>query len=137
MDELRLGARFRALPQSRMGNLEMPDRHDTMVTLGDFGSLPARALQLRRHDPPVGPADVPDRRIQGERVPMSLYRKDYFQLAYLTHKGADARLRAEGVTRFRERIARRPRPPACSARRYGTAGSPRPTLTRYNAAGGG
>ncbi|MGW2255234.1 FAD-dependent oxidoreductase [Kitasatospora sp. NPDC001660] len=37
---------------------------------------------------------------------ISLTREDYFQIAYFTTKGADARLRAEGVERFRARVAR-------------------------------
>ncbi|MEV7022990.1 FAD-dependent oxidoreductase [Kitasatospora sp. NPDC093558] len=37
---------------------------------------------------------------------ISLTREDYFQIAYFTAKGADARLRAEGIERFRARIAR-------------------------------
>jgi 2-polyprenyl-6-methoxyphenol hydroxylase-like FAD-dependent oxidoreductase len=40
-----------------------------------------------------------------DQILLSLTREDYFQLAYLTDKGADVRLRAEGVDRFRERIA--------------------------------
>ncbi len=37
---------------------------------------------------------------------VALFRQDYFQIGYLTHKGQDARLRAEGVERFRERVRR-------------------------------
>ncbi|MFF3114130.1 FAD-dependent oxidoreductase [Kitasatospora sp. NPDC057904] len=37
---------------------------------------------------------------------ISLTREDYFQIAYFTAKGSDARLRAEGIERFRARIAR-------------------------------
>lgn len=36
---------------------------------------------------------------------ISLTRDDYFQIGYYAAKGSDARLRAEGVERFRERIA--------------------------------
>ena len=32
-------------------------------------------------------------------------RDDYFQIAYLTKKGSDAQLRAEGLDAFRGRIA--------------------------------
>ncbi|EMY33397.1 hypothetical protein D477_015127 [Arthrobacter crystallopoietes BAB-32] len=37
---------------------------------------------------------------------VALYRQDFFQIGYLTHKGEDARLRAEGVEKFRERVRR-------------------------------
>jgi 2-polyprenyl-6-methoxyphenol hydroxylase-like FAD-dependent oxidoreductase len=36
---------------------------------------------------------------------VTLFRKDFFQIAYLADKGSDARLRAEGVERFRQRVA--------------------------------
>ncbi|MFJ3699360.1 FAD-dependent oxidoreductase [Streptomyces sp. NPDC090052] len=36
---------------------------------------------------------------------LSLTRNDYFQIAYFTTKGSDARLRTEGAERFRARIA--------------------------------
>jgi len=45
-------------------------------------------------------------RFAGNEVLLALTRKDYYQIAYIAEKGADARLRAEGVERFRERIAR-------------------------------
>jgi 2-polyprenyl-6-methoxyphenol hydroxylase-like FAD-dependent oxidoreductase len=35
---------------------------------------------------------------------VALFRQEFFQIGYLTHKGEDARLRAEGVERFRERV---------------------------------
>ncbi|WP_336712262.1 FAD-dependent oxidoreductase [Arthrobacter sp. USHLN218] len=35
---------------------------------------------------------------------VALFRQDFFQIGYLTHKGEDARIRAEGVERFRERV---------------------------------
>ncbi|MFE4395768.1 MULTISPECIES: FAD-dependent oxidoreductase [Streptomycetaceae] len=37
---------------------------------------------------------------------LSFARTDYFQIAYFRAKGADPQLRAEGIERFRERIAR-------------------------------
>ncbi len=40
-----------------------------------------------------------------EEIMLSFTRPTYFQIAYFTHKGDDARLRAEGVERFRERVA--------------------------------
>jgi 2-polyprenyl-6-methoxyphenol hydroxylase-like FAD-dependent oxidoreductase len=42
---------------------------------------------------------------KGDQIALSFTREDYYQIAYFTVKGADARLRAEGVERFRERIA--------------------------------
>ncbi|GAA2071215.1 FAD-dependent oxidoreductase [Actinomadura alba] len=198
LDELGLGEGFRALPQSRMGNLEIPDAEGNMVTLGDFAGLPepynyvamipqwdlltfladaaarepsftlrmntettgllrdgdkvagvryrprdGREGEIRaeltvacegrhsilRREAGLAPREFPVPfdtwwfrlprhpheqgevarlipKIQGDEVLMTLFREDYYQLAYLTHKGADARLRAEGVERFRERIAR-------------------------------
>jgi 2-polyprenyl-6-methoxyphenol hydroxylase-like FAD-dependent oxidoreductase len=44
-------------------------------------------------------------RIKGSELLLLINRGDYFQCAYFLPKGADARLRAEGVQRFRERIA--------------------------------
>ncbi|MER6303494.1 FAD-dependent oxidoreductase [Kitasatospora sp. NPDC001539] len=42
---------------------------------------------------------------EGEMA-ISLTRDDYFQIGYFLPKGADAQRRAEGIERFRERIAR-------------------------------
>ena len=36
---------------------------------------------------------------------IALFRDDYYQMGYLGPKGEDARIRAEGVERFRERVA--------------------------------
>jgi len=197
MDELGLGEEFRALPQSRLGNLALPAPDGSVVTLGDFAALPApynyiamvpqwdllsllataagkepgfslrmntEAIELVRDgDKVVGvryrTADGREGEIRAEltvgcdgrhstlrreaglvpkefRVPfdvwwfrlprsteeeaapagvtpvakgaealISLARDDYYQVAYFTTKGADARLRAEGIERFRERIA--------------------------------
>ena len=41
---------------------------------------------------------------QGEAM-IALFRDDYYQMGYIGPKGADARIRAEGVERFRERVA--------------------------------
>ena len=40
----------------------------------------------------------------GEGV-IALFRDDYYQMGYFAPKGSDARLRSEGVERFRQRIA--------------------------------
>ncbi|MDA0567562.1 FAD-dependent oxidoreductase [Streptomonospora sp. S1-112] len=197
MDELGLGAEFRALPQSRLGNLALPAPDGSTVTLGDFEALAApynyiamvpqwdllsllaaaagresgfslrmntEATELVRDgDKVVGvryrtaegrtgeiragltvgcdgrhstlrreaglvptefrvPFDVWWFRLprsaeeaaapasvtpvaKGAEALISLARDDYYQVAYFTAKGADARLRAEGIERFRERIA--------------------------------
>uniref|UniRef100_UPI003F4966AD FAD-dependent oxidoreductase n=1 Tax=Nonomuraea sp. CA-252377 TaxID=3240003 RepID=UPI003F4966AD len=42
---------------------------------------------------------------KGDQIALSFTREDYYQIAYFTDKGADARLLEEGVERFRERIA--------------------------------
>ncbi|WP_427134325.1 FAD-dependent oxidoreductase [Pseudarthrobacter sp. S9] len=36
---------------------------------------------------------------------LALFRNDYYQMGYLAPKGTDARIRAEGLERFRQRIA--------------------------------
>ena len=198
MDELGLGERFRALPQSRLGNVQVPLGGGETVALTDFDRLPApynyvamipqwdllnfladearrepsftlrmdtevtgllraggrvtgvryrgadgtegemgadltvacdgRASVLRREAGLV-PREFPvpfdtwwfrlprhpheqeetaalvGRFGDGE-IALSLTRDDYYQIAYFAGKGADARLRAEGVERFRERIGR-------------------------------
>ncbi|MDP4511800.1 FAD-dependent oxidoreductase [Nonomuraea turcica] len=42
---------------------------------------------------------------KGDQIALTFTREDYYQIAYFTRKGADLRLRAEGVERFRQRIA--------------------------------
>ena len=197
MDELGLGDEFRALPQSRLGNLALPAPDGSLVTLGDFDALPApynyiamvpqwdllsllataagkepgfslrmntEATELLRDggkvtgvryrtadgstgeiraDLTIGcdgrhstlrreaglvptefrvPFDVWWFRLprpaeeaaapasvtpvaKGAEALISLARDDYYQVAYFTAKGSDARLRAEGIERFRERVA--------------------------------
>ncbi|AJT42904.1 FAD-dependent oxidoreductase [Psychromicrobium lacuslunae] len=41
LDELGLGERFRKLPQSRLGNVQIPDGKGQTITFGDFDSLRA------------------------------------------------------------------------------------------------
>ena len=198
LDELGLGEEFRRLPQSRLGNVALPDGRGSAVTVGDFSRLPEpynyvamvpqwdllnlladaagreptftlrmnteatgllmdgesvtgvryrtrdgaegeiragltlvcegrhsplRAaaglvpqefsvpfdvwwFRLPRHADEQGEVAMLVPIVRGDEVLLTLYREDYYQLAYLTHKGADARLRAEGVERFRERIGR-------------------------------
>lgn len=42
---------------------------------------------------------------KGTEAMIALFRDDYYQMGYLGPKGADARIRSEGVERFRERVA--------------------------------
>lgn len=42
---------------------------------------------------------------RGREAMIALFRDDYYQMGYLGPKGEDARIRAEGVERFRERVA--------------------------------
>jgi 2-polyprenyl-6-methoxyphenol hydroxylase-like FAD-dependent oxidoreductase len=198
MDELGLGEDFRKMPQSRLGDLELPTPDGGRVRFSDFAALPApynyvammpqwdlltflaeaarrepsftlrmnteatglltdggkvagvryrtsdgvegkihaeltvacdgrhstlrRVAGLRPKEFPV-PFDtwwfrLP--RFEGEQAEVAslipdlqvgeflftFVREDYYQVGYFTEKGADARLRAEGVERFRERVAR-------------------------------
>lgn len=43
---------------------------------------------------------------KGHEAMIALFRDDYYQMGYLGPKGSDARLRSEGVERFRERVGR-------------------------------
>jgi 2-polyprenyl-6-methoxyphenol hydroxylase-like FAD-dependent oxidoreductase len=198
LDELGLGEGFRALPQSRLGNLELPVPGGDTVVLGEFSRLPSpydyvamapqwdlleflaeaasqeptftlrrntraedllwesgrvigvryldergvegeiraeltvacdgrasvlrERANLRPREYPVPfdtwwfrlprPADesgevatlIP--RFDGPEVLLTFYRETYYQVAYFAEKGSDARLRAEGVESFRQRVAR-------------------------------
>lgn len=42
---------------------------------------------------------------RGREIMLSLTRETFYQVAYFAEKGADARLRSEGIERFRERVA--------------------------------
>jgi 2-polyprenyl-6-methoxyphenol hydroxylase-like FAD-dependent oxidoreductase len=197
IDELGLGDKFRALPQSRLGDLEAPLPDGGRVQLSEFSRLPepynyiamipqwdllnflaseARqepSFTLRMNTAAVGlikdggkisgvryraedgtegeihaeltvscegrhstlrqaagltPREYPvpfdtwwfrlprhaDEQQQiarlagefsGDQIALSFTREDYYQIAYFTRKGADPRLRAEGVESFRRRIA--------------------------------
>ena len=198
LDELGLGQRFRALPQSRLQNFELPQADGTRLTLGDFsrlrppynyvamvpqwdllnlladagraeptfslrmstaavdllrdggrvtgvrthtadgvedeleadlvvacdgrGSVLRAAAGLVPREYPVPfdtwwfrlPRTESERReraslvptLSGREILLSFPRTDYFQVAYFNRKGLDASLRAEGIERFRERVAR-------------------------------
>jgi 2-polyprenyl-6-methoxyphenol hydroxylase-like FAD-dependent oxidoreductase len=43
--------------------------------------------------------------LRNREAMIALYRDDYYQMGYLGPKGADVRIRSEGVERFRERVA--------------------------------
>jgi 2-polyprenyl-6-methoxyphenol hydroxylase-like FAD-dependent oxidoreductase len=198
MDELGLGKTFRALPQSRLGNFELPNKGGGTTVLADFSKLkppydhvamipqwdflnflsaaaahePGFELRmecavtdlLREGERIVGvrfsekggpeqelrapltvacdgrhsvlrekaglrPLELPvpfdawwfrlprfphEQGQPGMLIPrfadgdicLSLNRDTYFQVAFFTKKGSDTRLRAEGVEKFRARIAR-------------------------------
>lgn len=42
---------------------------------------------------------------RGREAMIALFRDDYYQMGYLGPKGTDARIRSEGVERFRQRVA--------------------------------
>ena len=44
-------------------------------------------------------------KFRGNEMLLTFITEDFYQIMYITEKGADARLRAEGVQRFRERVA--------------------------------
>ena len=197
LDELGLGEEFRALPQSRLQNFQLPQPDGSFITLGNFqrltppydyiamvpqwdlldllaraaqaeptftlamstaavdllwdgdrvsgvrtrtadgvedelradlvvacdgrGSVLRAAAGLVPHEYPVPfdtwwfrlprfpaeqkePAGLVPRIGRGE-ILLTLPRSDYFQVAYFNRKGMDATLRAEGIERFRERVA--------------------------------
>jgi 2-polyprenyl-6-methoxyphenol hydroxylase-like FAD-dependent oxidoreductase len=62
-------------------------------------------FRLPRHSEETGPVAGIVPAFHERQALVTLYRKDYFQIAYLAEKGFDARLRAEGVERFRQRVA--------------------------------
>ncbi|WP_327581818.1 FAD-dependent oxidoreductase [Nonomuraea sp. NBC_00507] len=103
----------------RCGDREL--RADLTVACDGRHSTIRRELGLAAREFPV-PFDTwwfrlprhPDERDQiarlngefkGDQIALSFTREDYYQIAYFTRKGADPKLRAEGIERFRERIA--------------------------------
>ncbi|MCG2620591.1 FAD-dependent oxidoreductase [Arthrobacter sp. I2-34] len=62
-------------------------------------------FRLPRHPEEPGPLAGIVPAFRGREALVTLFRKDFFQIAYLTDKGSDARLRAEGVESFRRRVA--------------------------------
>jgi 2-polyprenyl-6-methoxyphenol hydroxylase-like FAD-dependent oxidoreductase len=196
LDDLGLGAKFHALPHSKVDRVEFPAADGELVTAGDFTRLPGRyqyvalvpqwdlldmlaqagkaepGFHLRMNTEATGtltergqvvgvsyrtadgqtgelradltvaadgrwsavrrsaglvPREFPvpidawwfrlPRRADdtgmgltawanGREFALTINRTDYFQIAYLAEKGLDPTLRAEGVERFRARIAR-------------------------------
>jgi 2-polyprenyl-6-methoxyphenol hydroxylase-like FAD-dependent oxidoreductase len=62
-------------------------------------------FRLPRHPEEPGPLAGIVPAFRDREALVTLFRKDFFQIAYLADKGSDARLRAEGVERFRQRVA--------------------------------
>src|SRR4051794_13560223 len=62
-------------------------------------------FRLPRHPEEPGPLAGIVPAFRDREALVTLFRKDFFQIAYLADKGSDARLRAEGVERFRQRAA--------------------------------
>lgn len=62
-------------------------------------------FRLPRHPQEPGPLAGIVPAFRDREALVTLFRKDFFQIAYLADKGSDARLRAEGVERFRQRVA--------------------------------
>ncbi|NKX50093.1 FAD-dependent oxidoreductase [Arthrobacter deserti] len=113
------GVRYRSTEQGQAAEGHL--RADLTVACDGRNSLLRSAAGLRPREYPV-PFDVwwfrlprhPDEPgplagivpAFGKREAMvTLFREDFFQVAYLAGKGSDARLRAEGVERFRQRVA--------------------------------
>lgn len=63
-------------------------------------------FRLPRHPDEMGEIAAVVPQFGEQDVMLTLTRETFYQVAYFAPKGADARLRAEGIERFRERIAR-------------------------------
>lgn len=63
-------------------------------------------FRLPRHEHERGEVAQLIPQFRGDEMLLTFVREHYYQVAYFTQKGADARLRAEGVEAFRARIAR-------------------------------
>lgn len=62
-------------------------------------------FRLPRHASEMGGIATLIPQFRGREIMLSLTRETFYQVAYFAEKGSDARLRAEGIERFRERIA--------------------------------
>ncbi|MET3721674.1 2-polyprenyl-6-methoxyphenol hydroxylase-like FAD-dependent oxidoreductase [Arthrobacter sp. UYEF21] len=110
------GVRYRT-PAGSEGEL----RADLVVATDGRHSVLRRAAGLQPKDYPVPfdtwwfrlPRHASEKGAVAGIVPafrdreamIALFRDDYYQMGYLGPKGEDARIRAEGVERFRERVA--------------------------------
>ena len=122
VDLLRDGDRVSGVRTRRADGTEEDLRADLVVACDGRGSVLRAAAGLVPHEYPVGfdtwwfrLPRLPEERQQaaallptiGEgEILLSLPRPDYFQVAYFNRKGMDAALRAEGVERFRQRVAK-------------------------------
>jgi 2-polyprenyl-6-methoxyphenol hydroxylase-like FAD-dependent oxidoreductase len=79
-------------------------RQKSGLTLRDLGA-PFDVLWLRLPVLPGDPADLIGR-VQGGSIFVMIYRGDYWQWAYLIPKGGFDTIKAEGLSRFRERLKR-------------------------------
>jgi 2-polyprenyl-6-methoxyphenol hydroxylase-like FAD-dependent oxidoreductase len=62
-------------------------------------------FRLPRHASEIGNVATLIPQFRGREIMLSLTRESFYQVAYFAEKGADARLRTEGIERFRQRIA--------------------------------
>lgn len=62
-------------------------------------------FRLPRHASEMGEIATVVPQFSGREIMLTLTRENFYQIAYFAEKGMDARLRAEGIERFRERIA--------------------------------
>ncbi|MFF5793486.1 FAD-dependent oxidoreductase [Paeniglutamicibacter sp. NPDC012692] len=115
------GRRITGVRHRRSDGSEDTLRADLVVATDGRHSVLRRAAGLQQRDFPV-PFDTWWFRLprystepgevagivpsfgNGEGV-IALFRDDYYQMGYFAPKGSDARLRSEGVERFRQRIA--------------------------------
>lgn len=115
---LREGRAVRGVRYRTAGGKDGELRADLTVAADGRGSLARREAGLRPREFPVpidtwwfrlprrdsdAPALTP--RMRHHHFAVLIPREGYFQVAYLAHKGSDTKLRAEGLERFRERVA--------------------------------
>jgi 2-polyprenyl-6-methoxyphenol hydroxylase-like FAD-dependent oxidoreductase len=62
-------------------------------------------FRLPRHADEMGEVAALVPQIRGRDILLTFTRETFYQLAYFNEKGADAMLRAEGIERFKQRIA--------------------------------
>ncbi|MFF1385224.1 FAD-dependent oxidoreductase [Arthrobacter sp. NPDC058288] len=115
------GVRYRTGPGREGKSTEGALHADLVVATDGRHSVLRRAAGLQPKDYPVPfdtwwfklPRHASEKGAVAGIVPafrdreamIALFRDDYYQMGYLGPKGADARIRSEGVERFRERVA--------------------------------